>query len=207
MTPVRALAFLLAAMLCACAQQGAGPSQAVELPTPPAGAVELEPLAQLKPATRAAPIELAAAPALVPVPSEPVAALPAKPAAKAAVPAPVVARVAPPIVADPVMPVAPPQPRLDLAELRTRLRDTEAIGLLAKLELRSQVDDLVKQFRAHHQGKAKAGLASLRQTYNALISKVLGMIRGDPSLASTLSASREAIWTILEDPVKFEEAN
>ncbi len=98
------------------------------------------------------------------------------------------------------MPAAP----LDLDALRARLRETAAIGLMAKIELRSQVDALMERFRAHHGGKPSA-IDALRQSFNALVQKVLTLIReGDPALAALLASSREAIWGVLEDPVKFK---
>jgi hypothetical protein len=93
---------------------------------------------------------------------------------------------------------------LDLDALRARLKETAAIGIMAKLELRSQVDALVDRFRAHHAGGQPSAIDALRQSFNALVQKVLTLIReGDPALAAMLTSSREAIWSVLEDPVKF----
>ena len=97
-----------------------------------------------------------------------------------------------------------PEPSLDVAALKARLRDTDAIGVFSKLALKNQVDDLLQQFRTHHQSGQKAGVASLRQPYDMLVLKVLALLQdGDPSLARTISGSREAIWGILADPQKF----
>jgi hypothetical protein len=103
------------------------------------------------------------------------------------------------------LPVAKAQePTLDVAALTARLRDTKAIGTFTKLALKNQVDDLLKQFRTHYQSGRKTSIDSLRQTYNMLILKVLSLLQdGDPALARTISASREAIWSILADPEKF----
>ena len=96
------------------------------------------------------------------------------------------------------------EPPLDVAGLKARLRDTNAIGVFTKLALKNQVDDLLKQFRAHYQGGQKTDVASLRQPYNMLVLKVLALVQdSDPSLARTISGSREAIWGILADPEKF----
>jgi hypothetical protein len=95
-------------------------------------------------------------------------------------------------------------PPLDLVTLETRLKATRAIGEFAKIVLRSQVDDLLSQFRAFHQGKLKTTLAELRRPYDLLVLKVLSLLQdNDPSLAAALVASREAIWAILADPLKF----
>lgn len=99
------------------------------------------------------------------------------------------------------------EPPLDVAALKARLRETSAIGLFTKLALKNQMDDLLKQFRAHYQDGHLPSLASLRQPYDMLLLKVLAVVQdGDPSLARTISESREAIWGILADPEKFNAA-
>jgi len=95
-------------------------------------------------------------------------------------------------------------PLLDLVSLEQRLRDTKAIGVFTKISLKNQVDDLVTQFRAFHEGQAGAVLTELRERYNLLFLKVLSLLQGgDPVLARSIAASREAIWGLLADPVKF----
>lgn len=98
----------------------------------------------------------------------------------------------------------PEPPPLDLASLETRLKETKAIGVMTKIALKNQVDDLLDQFRAFYQGRLKTTLAELRKSFDLLVLKVLSLLQdGDPSLASAIVASREAIWGILSDPVKF----
>jgi hypothetical protein len=93
---------------------------------------------------------------------------------------------------------------LDLTTLETRLKETKAIGVFTKITLKNQVDDLLDQFRAHYQGRARTTLAELRQPYDRLVLKLLSLLQdGDPELARTIVASREAIWGILADPNKF----
>jgi hypothetical protein len=95
-------------------------------------------------------------------------------------------------------------PPLDLASLETRLKETKAIGVLTKIALKNQVDDLVSEFRAYYQGKLKTTLAELRRSYDLLVLKVLALLQdSDPPLASAIVASREGIWDILSDPKKF----
>ena len=100
------------------------------------------------------------------------------------------------------------EPPLDVAALVARLRDTDAIGMFTKLALKNQVDDLLQQFRAHYLSGQKTDVAKLRQAYDMLVLKVLALIQdSDPSLARSISGSREAIWGILADPVKFNAAS
>ena len=141
-----------------------------------------------------------AAPA--PVPSAPTTAAPApQPEAVAkATPAPATAPPKPSVT--PPKPAAPPP--LDLAGLEKRLRDTKAIGVFTKISLKNQVDDLLQQFKAFHDGQGRATLNELRERYNGLMLKVLSLLqRDDPSLARDLTASRDAIWGILTDRVQF----
>ena len=99
------------------------------------------------------------------------------------------------------------EPTLDVAALKERLKNTSAIGLFTKIALKNQVDDLLAQFRSYHGGDRKGGLTALREPYNTLVGKVLLLVaEGDPPLARTISGSREAIWAILADPLKFKSA-
>ena len=137
-----------------------------------------------------------------------------RPVAKAAPPAArkaVSAATAPATLAQPVKSEAPVpaarhvEPPLDVASLKARLRDTNAIGMFTKLSLKNQVDDLLKEFRAHYLNGQKTSVASLRQPYDMLVLKVLSLLQdADPPLARTISGSREAIWNILADPEQFK---
>ena len=101
-----------------------------------------------------------------------------------------------------------PEPPLDVEALKARLRDTDAIGVFTKLALKNQVDDLLQQFRAHYLSGQKTNVAALRQAYDMLVLKVLALIQdSDPSLARSISGSREAIWGILADPEKFNSVS
>jgi hypothetical protein len=147
-----------------------------------------------------APVASSSPPAQPPAASE---APGAKAAAKTPAPA---ARAATPPKSAATAPAAakPKAPTLDLASLEKRLKDSPAIGVLTKITLKNQVDDLLDKFRAYYQGKLKASLAELRQPYETLLLKVLSLLQdSDPVLASDIIASREAIWGILSDPKKF----
>ncbi len=93
---------------------------------------------------------------------------------------------------------------LDLKTLEEQLKQTSAIGVMTKLSLKNQVDDLLDQFRAYYQGRIKTTLAELRRPYELLLMKVLAVLQdGDPALAHAINASREAIWGILADRDTF----
>jgi hypothetical protein len=157
-----------------------------------------------------APRAVSPAPPATPTPPAPppVAAKPTttKPpsVAKPAVPPPAVL---PPVAKAPAAAVKPADPPLDLAALKTRLRETPAIGVLTKLSLQNQVEDLLGRFRAHYQSGRTAEVASLRQPYDMLVLKVLALVQDtDPALARTIAGSRETLWGILADPQKFNSA-
>jgi hypothetical protein len=105
--------------------------------------------------------------------------------------------------------VAPaPAAPLDFKSLGTRLRQTRAIGVMTKLSLKNQADDLLVAFRAYHTGQGTATLAELRRSYEMLLMKVLSLLQdSDPTLAKDIVQSRAAIWGILSDPRKFTESN
>jgi len=105
----------------------------------------------------------------------------------------------------PVAEKPPAPPPLDLTSLEKRLRETDAIGVFTKLTLKNQVDDLLDRFRAHYEGKSKTSLPELRQPFDLLMLKVLSLLQDrDSSLANAILASREAMWSILSDPAKFQ---
>jgi hypothetical protein len=190
----------------ASAQAGpAGAAQVAPAVTPPSP--PLPPAVGTQgPVAAVAPAERPTAPSM-PAPASQVAVKAGAPSAKAP------AKVAPPGSAaqppkkDIVAQAAPTQkaaPPLDLTSLETRLKETEAIGVMTKIALKNQVDDLLDQFRAFYAGKLKTTLAELRRPYDLLVLKVLSLLQdSDPSLAAAIVASREAIWGILSDPVKF----
>jgi len=159
------------------------------------------------------------APAAVPAPSAetpaPDAATPASqragkatppvartPAPNARAPKPAATPVAVPPVAGRPAPAAPVT--LDLTALKEQLKATKAIGVFTKISLKNQVDDLMDQFRAYYQGKARTTMPELRRSYDLLMMKVLSLLQdSDQKLASEIVSSREAIWALLSDQKKF----
>lgn len=183
--------------------------EAQATPAPPP-VIEPERPAEPTPAVRAAvpaPATTVAPPQPAPPKPAPPKPAPPKPAAATAkAPAPA-AQAMPKAAAVPAAPQVAPAP-LDFKSLATRLRETKAIGVLTKLSLKNQVDDLVDRFRAYHRHQGKATLADLRRNYDMLLLKVLSLLQdSDPSLARDIVKSRTAIWSILEDPRKFTESN
>jgi hypothetical protein len=128
---------------------------------------------------------------------------------------------APPKAVEAPKPAAPPKtgipqkvpapaaapPTLDLQALERRLKDTDAIGVLTKLSLKNQVDDLVERFRAFHAGQRPPTLGELRPAFDLLLMKVLSLLQDkDGRLARDIDASRDAIWGVLADRDKFSRS-
>jgi len=200
----------LLALVAGCAGMNESPRGE---PMPAVSAVADAPLAE---APSAIDVDVEAEPVVVSPPAQetlpaatgppPPVLAPAK-AAPAAVPVPV-AKVPPRKPDDPVAAIAPVAASLDLTALKARLRDTAAIGVLAKISLSKQMDELLQSFRTHYGGAQKTSLAALRKPYDELVMKVLDMLdERDPSLARSISSSREAIWQILADRERFRLMN
>ena len=125
---------------------------------------------------------------------------PAAPPKSAATPAAPKAAPAPPVVS-----AAPKPPPLDLRTLEQRLRGTEAIGVLTKLSLKNQVDDLVGRFKTFHAGQRPPTLSELRPAFELLLMKVLSLLQdADKPLANDINASRDALWGVLTDREKLQ---
>ncbi len=141
-----------------------------------------------------------------PKPVAPATSKPSPPAARPAAPVspkPAASPGAAPTGAAPPAPVAPQT--LDVNALIEQLKATKAIGFLTKISLKNKVDDLMDHFSEYYQGKGKMTKTELRQSYDLLIMKVLSLLQDtDPTLASTIVSSREAIWGMLSDQKKFE---
>lgn len=147
------------------------------------------------PAPQAAPVQ----------PAKPVAA-PSKPApaAKSAAARPAPSASAGSSSAGSTQPANAGGGQLNLTALEQRLKSTNAIGVMTKITLKNQVDELVERFRAYHDGRDKTPLSQLRHPYDNLIMKVTSLLQDkDPSLASSIAQSREAIWSILTDRNRF----
>ena len=188
---------------------------AVATPAPPPSVVDIPPAA----APPAPPISASAAPAVAPQApiasqsrvARPVAPVkPVQPPPVTAPPAVMPRTAVPSVPKTSTTPAAtrPAVPTLDLDSLERRLRETKGIGTFTKLSLKNQVDDLLDKFRAYYKRQSKLTPADLRRPYDMLLLKVLSLLQdSDPPLARDIVASREAIWGILSDQTKFNEAN
>ena len=95
---------------------------------------------------------------------------------------------------------------LDLKGMEQLLKATRAIGVFTKLSLKNEVDDLLNELRAFHDGRGKSTLPDLHERFDLLVLKVLTLVQDrDRPLASAISTSREAMWDLLADPQEFQK--
>src|SRR5262245_6218978 len=93
---------------------------------------------------------------------------------------------------------------LDVATLRVRLKDTPAIGPVAKLRLKSEIEHLVNDLAAFHAGRGTETLDGLHARYRDLVLRVIALLEpGDASLAHDLTVSTDQLWATLADPGQF----
>jgi hypothetical protein len=126
-------------------------------------------------------------------------------------PAPVAADEAPavtPLISQPAPgSKAAPEPAassLDLDGLETQLRKTKAIGVFTKLELKGQVEDLIKDMDNYHRNRSKLSLQQLEERFDLLVMKLLVLLQdGDPKLHHEIASARPVLWTSLADPDQF----
>jgi hypothetical protein len=139
----------------------------------------------------------------VPAPPPPSAQATPPPAASKPAPSPApkaLPRPSTPAKAPAAPSAAPSPPTLDLKALEQRLRNTGGIGVLTKLSLKNQVDDLIGRFRQFHDGHRPPSLAELRPAFELLLMKVLSLLQdSDRALANDINTSREALWSVLSD--------
>jgi len=93
---------------------------------------------------------------------------------------------------------------LDVPTLRVRLKDTSAIGPIAKLRLKCEIEHLVSDLAAFHAGRATETLDGLQVRYRVLVVRVIALLEeGDAPLAHDLAVSTDRLWATLADPGQF----
>lgn len=89
----------------------------------------------------------------------------------------------------------------DPKSLAESLRNTKAMGVFTKLQLKSEIDDLVKEVKALNQGKERATLTQLEERFQLLFHKIVTLLQDkDPKLAKSITDARESVWKWLSDP-------
>ncbi len=90
------------------------------------------------------------------------------------------------------------QVTVDIDTLKTRLKETDAIGVFTKLAIRSDIVGLVEEInRYRKQSKLELKKAEVRANFDGLLLKIVTLLEGDPVLSRDLYVSRESIWKSL----------
>jgi hypothetical protein len=99
----------------------------------------------------------------------------------------------------------PAAEELDINKLAERLRASPAIGFFTKLQLKSEVDDLLDSFRRFHGGQNER-IADLRERFNLLLMKITSLLQDrDPKLSTDIFKARGVLWAKLVDPKEFSK--
>ncbi|MDT8375976.1 MAG: hypothetical protein RQ867_04460 [Mariprofundaceae bacterium] len=89
-------------------------------------------------------------------------------------------------------------PEISMEQLIERLKNTEAIGFLTKLAIRSDVLDFKQSVESYRkQGVLEENAEMLRGYFNGLLLKILALLERDPALSRDIHLARESIWKSL----------
>jgi hypothetical protein len=93
---------------------------------------------------------------------------------------------------------------IDVDTLADDLGSSDAIDFITKLNLRSELDNLVAAFREYHDGSDRHDLPALYGRFDRLLDTTLALVEGDdPMLYRRLKRSRTKLWHILADREAF----
>ena len=93
---------------------------------------------------------------------------------------------------------------VDFDDLIKRISDTKAIGILTKLSLKREIDGFEADLETFHDGKSSSSLDELRERYDLLVHKLLGLLQEkDADLARDIAGARDILWAKLADPEEF----
>ena len=91
----------------------------------------------------------------------------------------------------------------DPGTLAERLRQTSAIGFFTKLQLKGDIESLVKELENHYAGKSSSTLMQLDERFQLLFHKIVTLVQDkDPQLAKDLTSARQSLWEWVSDPNK-----
>jgi len=92
----------------------------------------------------------------------------------------------------------PPEPSIGIDELVERLKQTDAIGFLTKLTIRSDVLEFKSTVESYQKnGAFKKNLEMLRGRFDGLLLKILALLEDDPKLSRDIYTARDSIWKTL----------
>jgi hypothetical protein len=96
---------------------------------------------------------------------------------------------------------------IDFDILVDDLGSTEAIDFITKLNLNSELDNLIEAFHRYHRGSGGDSLTMLYARFDHLLQTTLALIEDrDPPLFLKLERSRPRLWHMLVDREEFHAA-
>jgi hypothetical protein len=91
-----------------------------------------------------------------------------------------------------------PSSNIDLAALETKISNTDAINIFAKLQIRNRIDTLTDEAGQIYNGQSSISIKELKSRFEEFFHNTVAMLRkGDPSLADELAKSRDRLWQVL----------
>src|SRR5262245_33384391 len=95
---------------------------------------------------------------------------------------------------------------LNTAVVVERLRNTKAIGLLKKWELKREIEKLMPKFEHYHTGQGNILQADLQRNFTELFTHVLNLLQvPDPQFYQDLLRAQDNVWKELMDPVRLAQ--
>lgn len=89
----------------------------------------------------------------------------------------------------------PSKPSIGIDELIERLKQTDAIGFLTKLAIRSDVLEFKSTVESYREnGAFEKHLGMLRSRFDGLLLKILALLEKDPKLSRDIYVARDSIW-------------
>lgn len=95
---------------------------------------------------------------------------------------------------------------VDLHLLAEMLADTAAVGLITKIKLKRDIDQMISRLENYHKGKRRFTLNQLEEQYNMLLMKIAAYLQDkDLLLHRHLCNAWTDIWEDLRDYDRFHE--
>lgn len=95
---------------------------------------------------------------------------------------------------------------IDLDMLADGLKNSNAVGLLEKLRLKSAIDELIGRLKSFHAGARSYTLPQLQEQYDLLMMRIAHQLQdNDLALHGRLCNAWEPLWSQLQDRSRFME--
>ena len=97
---------------------------------------------------------------------------------------------------------------INFESLEKQVRETKAIGTIAKLKLSNDINKLLAELKAYHAGTSHLTLEQHREQYDLLYMKIVSLVQeNDPELYHQLCNAWDPIWAELQDKKNLPTAS